>query len=166
MTSTSKDPTNLDMAKLSISDTPTKKPAPKKKVKEVADSWEDDVNSDDDPVEATKPISKEDESGPEYEAEEDDKDTKAPTTSEPAFDAPYLSSPAPQLRGSSSEKRPEKTTAVANRMIAASLGIRMRPTDDQRRFQKAQLEAEKKRREEERARKKEEERLKESVWND
>ncbi|KAL7784905.1 hypothetical protein V8C37DRAFT_341037 [Trichoderma ceciliae] len=68
-------------------------------------------------------------------------------------------------------RRPEKTDAVARRMIAAGLGLKApKQTEEQRAYQKSVREQEKRRREEERA---EEERQKElaekaraSVWDD
>jgi hypothetical protein len=64
------------------------------------------------------------------------------------------------------EKRPEKSMAVVNRLIAGSLGIRVKRTEEQRQFDRNQIENEKKRRDEERRRKAEAEDLKRSVWDD
>jgi len=69
------------------------------------------------------------------------------------------------------ERRPEKTDAVARRMIAAGLGLKApKQTDEQREYQKSVREQEKRRREEarrEEARKKEEaEKAKAAIWDD
>ncbi|KAG9259229.1 uncharacterized protein F5Z01DRAFT_669948 [Emericellopsis atlantica] len=69
------------------------------------------------------------------------------------------------------ERRPEKTDAVARRMIAAGLGLKApKQTDEQKEYQKSVREQEKRRREEarrEEARKKEEaEKAKAAIWDD
>lgn len=68
-------------------------------------------------------------------------------------------------------KRPEKTTAVAGRLIAGALGVRApKRTEEEREYDKAMREKERKRREEERNREKKEkeevEERKRSVWED
>jgi len=81
---------------------------------------------------------------------------------------------APRARPIEEEKgageRPAKTDAVARRMISAALGVRTRTTKEQREFDAALKEKEKRKRDEERARKKEEElkqeEAKRSVWED
>lgn len=67
------------------------------------------------------------------------------------------------------EKRPEKTDAVAKRMIAGALGIRApKKTEEQKRYEQAIKESEKGRREREReeVRRREEaaERAKREIW--
>ena len=95
-----------------------------------------------------------------------------PGFSIPPFDGPggYSAAPAPPSGGGPS-KRPEKTDAVARRMIASALGMRApKATDEQRAYDRAVREKERKRREEE----KEKERLREeeavkarqAVWDD
>ena len=77
-------------------------------------------------------------------------------------------------RGGSSgdvDKRPEKSTAVASRLIAAGLGVKApRRTEEQREYDRAVREQERKRKEreiEERNREKERvERAKAAVWED
>jgi hypothetical protein len=69
------------------------------------------------------------------------------------------------------ERRPEKTDAVARRMIAAGLGLKTpKLTGEQREYQKSVREQERKRREaarQEEARKKEEaEKAKAAIWDD
>lgn len=68
-------------------------------------------------------------------------------------------------------RRPEKTDAVARRLIAAGLGIKApRQTEEQRAYQRSVREQEKKRREEAKAeeerRRAEEEKAKMAVWED
>lgn len=69
------------------------------------------------------------------------------------------------------DKRPEKTTAVAGRMIAGALGVRApRRTEEEREFDRAMRDKERKRRNEEREREKKEseerEARKKAVWDD
>lgn len=66
-------------------------------------------------------------------------------------------------------KRPEKTDAVARRMIAGALGLRApRATEEQKAYERAVREQEKKRRdaekEEERRREEEAERKRREIW--
>lgn len=68
-------------------------------------------------------------------------------------------------------RRPEKTTAVAGRMIAGALGVRApRRTEEEREFDRVTREKERKRRDEEREREKREKQAaedrKRSVWED
>ncbi|KAG9194700.1 hypothetical protein G6011_04735 [Alternaria panax] len=74
-------------------------------------------------------------------------------------------------RGGGPDKRPEKTTAVASRLIAGALGVRApRRTEEEREFDRAMKEKERKRRNEEREREKKEteerEARKKAVWDD
>ncbi|KAK3352320.1 hypothetical protein B0T25DRAFT_182236 [Lasiosphaeria hispida] len=67
--------------------------------------------------------------------------------------------------------RPEKTDAVARRMIASALGVKVpKQTEEQRAYDRAMREKERRRREEERENKKREEeaaaKLKQAVWED
>lgn len=69
------------------------------------------------------------------------------------------------------DKRPEKQTAVANRMIAGALGIRApKRTEEQRAYDRAMREKEAKRREREKElenmRRKEEEKAKAAIWEE
>jgi hypothetical protein len=85
---------------------------------------------------------------------------------------PYDNLPATRGRGSASlDKRPEKTTAVAGRLIAGALGVRApKRTEEEREFDKAMREKERKRRTEEKEREKREkeetEARKKAVWDD
>lgn len=69
------------------------------------------------------------------------------------------------------DKRPEKTTAVAGRLIAGALGVRApKRTEEEREFDKAMREKERKRRAEERERESREEEetaaRKKAIWDD
>jgi hypothetical protein len=73
--------------------------------------------------------------------------------------------------GAALDRRPEKTTAVAGRLIAGALGVRApKRTEEEREYDKAMREKERKRRDEERNREKREkeaaEERKRSVWED
>lgn len=73
--------------------------------------------------------------------------------------------------GRDSGKRPEKTNAVASRLIAGALGVRAPPkTEEQKAYEKAVREKEVKRREREKedAKRAEEERerAKKAIWDD
>ncbi|KAI1386180.1 uncharacterized protein F4822DRAFT_431054 [Hypoxylon trugodes] len=148
-----------------------KKPAP------VADSWEDED------VDEEEPSSKEPDivlppSSPSVEKnglKVDGSGFNAPpptpispsvsSTSTPPWQGPI--SPISEEGG----RRPEKTDAVARRMIASALGVRApRPTEEQRAYDRAVREKERKRREEEKEaekrRKEEAERAKAAIWED
>ncbi|KAL1895335.1 hypothetical protein Cpir12675_003292 [Ceratocystis pirilliformis] len=89
--------------------------------------------------------------------------------STPYSSAPYTSSPA--TASVSMQRRPEKTDAVARRMIAGALGIKPpKQTEEQRTYHKALLEREKLQRQEAReAKKREQEKVtkaKEAMWKD
>ncbi|GAB1318827.1 hypothetical protein MFIFM68171_09037 [Madurella fahalii] len=151
----------------------------KKKMAEVADSWEDEADDDDStsdaeatpvgnahagtsappptpmlPVAGRRPFSPSALSGPGFTI--------------PPFDG---ANDGPQSVSGPSSKRPEKTDAVARRMIASALGMKApKQTEEQRAYDRAIRENERKRREEEkeRERKKEEEAAKarQAVWDD
>lgn len=154
-----------DIAQLSISNDKSKKP--KKKVTEVVDSWEDeDVDSDGD--DGGVPLRDEVVEDEVVKVEDAIKKpgTKTADTSFLQDTAPFYNQQRDTTRTSAPEKRPEKSVAVANRLIAGALGIRVKQTDEQRKFHRAQLENEKKRKELERQKKAEEEKLKKSVWDE
>lgn len=82
--------------------------------------------------------------------------------------SPQTSSPR---GGAAPTRRPEKTTAVAGRLIAGALGVKApRRTAEEREYDRAMREKERKRREEERERERREreeaEARKRSVWED
>jgi hypothetical protein len=144
----------------------SKKSAAKKKTKKVvADSWED---SDSDS-----------EAEPEAESESNKPTPTAtpapppPTPMSPAGGLPWESpSVSPGHRaGADPDKRPEKTDAVARRMIAAGLGLKApKQTEEQRAYQRSVREQEKKRREqekeEEKKRQADAEKAKAAIWDD
>ncbi|KAF4991300.1 hypothetical protein FGRMN_7902 [Fusarium graminum] len=145
----------------------TSKPAAKKpKAKKVvADSWED---SDSDSEPEPEPAAKSNEPTPSA--------TPAPpppTPMSPVDGLPWTPpAGSPGLRaGADPDRRPEKTDAVARRMIAAGLGLKApKQTEEQRAYQKSVREQEKKRREqdreEERKRQAEVKKAKAAVWDD
>ncbi|KAI1646065.1 hypothetical protein F4815DRAFT_444656 [Daldinia loculata] len=176
------------MSDLSLN-TPSTAPKGKSKGKKaapVADSWEDeDVPSDTEspsPLPTTSPLS------PSIDPKIDGSGLAAPppTPSSPSSyglgTPPWQPIPGAVSGGNSSSsssgesleregKRPEKTDAVARRMIASALGVRApRPTEEQRAYDRAVREKERKRREEEREaekrRREEAERAKVAIWED
>ncbi|WAO85202.1 Hypothetical protein NCS54_00243900 [Fusarium falciforme] len=146
--------------------TQTKEPVPKKKAKKVvADSWEDEDVSD---------------SEPEAESDKADELTPSATPAPPpptpmspvggSAWTPPEDAPGPRVAGESA-KRPEKTDAVARRMIAAGLGLKApKQTEEQRAYQKSIREQEKKKREQEREQEKkrqeEADKAKAAIWDD
>ena len=88
------------------------------------------------------------------------------------FDSPSFGTDAGNSSmASAATKRPEKTDAVARRMIASALGVKVpKQTEEQKAYDRAMREKERRRREEERERerKREEEaaRAKQAVWDD
>ncbi|KAH6895824.1 hypothetical protein B0T10DRAFT_557998 [Thelonectria olida] len=160
--------------KLSLS-TPndSAKPTKKKTKKVVADSWEDEDVSDSEPETETKAA--------EDEVDDDDDGDDAPSKP-PAPPPPTPLSPVgpswsaseglPTSRApDGGPRRPEKTDAVARRMIAAGLGLKApKQTEEQRAYQKSIREQEKKRREQERAAEKkaqeDAEKAKAAMWDD
>lgn len=165
----SKDVTSA-VAKLSLDTEGAKKSTkPKLKKEKVADSWEDEDVSSDTETEDTQPTPSE--------VGSDGTSAPPPTPASPSqgqrsfspLDSPagYHIAPDPL----SPAARPEKTDAVARRMIAAGLGLRApRQTEEQKAYDKAVREKERKRREEEKAaqKRKEEEaaKAKAAVWED
>ncbi|KAF5673765.1 ubiquitin smt3 [Fusarium heterosporum] len=143
----------------------TSKPAAKKSKakKVVADSWEDsDSDSEPEPAaESNEPTPSATPAPP------------PPTPMSPVDGLPWtppVGIPGPRA-GADPDRRPEKTDAVARRMIAAGLGLKApKQTEEQRAYQKSVREQEKKRREqdreEERKRQAEVEKAKAAVWDD
>nr|CEG04234.1 unnamed protein product [Fusarium clavum] len=160
--------TSVKNLSLKTSDDPaqasTKPAAKKKKAKKVvADSWED---SDSDPE-------------PEAEAESNEPTPKItpapppPTPMSPVGDLSWnsMSSISGPRAAADPDKRPEKTDAVARRMIAAGLGLKApKQTEEQKAYQRSVREQERKKREqereEERKRQAETEKAKAAVWDD
>ncbi|KAE8145810.1 hypothetical protein BDV25DRAFT_61397 [Aspergillus avenaceus] len=99
----------------------------------------------------------------------------SPQTSQPWTSAPVYSdvgtSRGPNSRSPTPSRRPEKQTAVANRMIAGALGLRApKRTEEQRAYDRAIKEKEMKRRNKEREEaakaKEDDERAKAAVWDE
>ncbi|UNI13514.1 hypothetical protein JDV02_000253 [Purpureocillium takamizusanense] len=190
-----KDEVASSLSKLNIDIEATKKmPAASKRKPQVADSWEDDEDDDDDddsPPGATATAS--------YTTAGDLNDEpETPLTSRarvpspppptpmdprhapvPEWDASFRGADWPSPSSSSSSaardlppsRRPEKTDAVARRMIAAGLGLKApRQTEEQKAYQRSVREQERKRREQdkeqERRRQEDTERAKAAVWDD
>ncbi|KAL6914076.1 hypothetical protein FSST1_011836 [Fusarium sambucinum] len=144
----------------------TKPTTKKKAAKEViADSWED-ADSDSGSGaedESNKPTSTVTPAPP------------PPTPMSPVGDLSWTSmssSSGPGPRGGTDpDRRPEKTDAVARRMIAAGLGLKApKQTEEQKAYQRSVREQEKKKRdqerEEEKKRQAEVEKAKAAVWDD
>lgn len=115
-------------------------------LKETPDSWED--VEEDEPVEAPGPTLKQIVSN----------DNPAPP-------------PTPISPSQQREKRPEKTTATANRLIAGALGIKApKKTEEQKQYDRAMKEAEIKRKNKEQEtlqkQKMADEQAKSAVWDD
>ncbi|KAK4181907.1 hypothetical protein QBC36DRAFT_316861 [Triangularia setosa] len=181
---TTADELTSSVTKLSLQtsslDTKRPPPAQQKKVAPVADSWEDEDDGNESEPEETplgnaqagtnappptpmSPIARKQPFSPST--------LNAPgTLGFSSFDGPGGDS-SPRSAGPAPDRRPEKTDAVARRMIAAGLGLRVpRATEEQKAYDRAVKEQEKKRREEEkeRQRKKEEEaqKAKQAIWED
>lgn len=143
-----------DISKLNISD----KSKPKKKVAEVADSWEDDFDSS----------SEEEEAPPAPAKTEPEASAGAERDDGVLFDDPtngYSDKPE-SSRSRVPDKRPEKTTLPLKRLIMGDLGKRYKSTDEEKAQHKMKLENEKKRKEEEKRKREEDAKAKESIWND
>ena len=147
-----------------------------KSKKKVADSWEDeDLSSDSD--QESRPST----AGPGDYGAQDGTAAPPPTPISPNYSQsrPFSPGAAPlspagsqftDISGASSP-RPEKTDAVARRMIASALGVKVpKQTEEQKAYDKAVREKERKRREEEKAaekkRQEEAEKAKAAVWDD
>lgn len=157
------------VSKLSLQTPNTKKTTTKSKSKkeEVVDSWEEeDVSSGSDTETETERNYSQGTSAP------------PPTPISPVhYDRESASAPASNSHRtasdlpSSSSARPEKTDAVARRMIAGALGLKApKLTEEQKAYQAAIKEKERKRREEQKAaeKAKEEEAAKAraAIWDD
>ncbi|KAK6220527.1 hypothetical protein QIS74_06029 [Colletotrichum tabaci] len=158
------------LSKLSIDS--SKKTLAAKNVKEpVADSWEDEDVDDgeEEDREAAKP-------------QTDGSKAPPPTPISPSYNtadrsfSPYGAADssalgAPPPTDGDRIRRPEKTDAVARRMIASALGVKVpRMTEEQRAYDRAVKEKERKRRDEEKAAEKrrleEAEKAKAAIWED
>ena len=168
------------LSHLKLSTTEPQKPLHKPKSKPVADSWDLESSGSDTETESSSaplpPLSTTattDELPPQ---------PPPPTPASPTpFDFPD-NTPygAGRVRGDSGvsagesgrqDKRPEKTTAVAGRMIAGALGVRApKRSEEEREYDRAMREKERKRRAEEKERERREnedrEARKKAVWDD
>jgi len=153
------------ISKLSID---PKKGKPKKSAKKVVDSWEDEDVS----------------SGSEEELSQNSADRGSkegtaappPTPVSPNYNIsqPFQSmnpGTLPAYDAGTSSRRPEKTDAVARRMIAGALGMKApKQTEEQKAYDKALREKERKKREDERTadkkRQEEAERARKAIWED
>lgn len=150
------------VSKLSLQ-TPSTKKAAKSKKEEVVDSWEEEDISSGSDTETEAETQKGHSQG-----------TAAPPPT-PISPTQYDQDPSNSYRtvsdSPSSSARPEKTDAVARRMIAGALGLKApKLTEEQKAYQAAIKEKERKRREEQKAaeRAKEEEAAKAraAIWDD
>ncbi|KAF2435095.1 hypothetical protein EJ08DRAFT_645999 [Tothia fuscella] len=96
---------------------------------------------------------------------------KYPPTESLSFANPYASLQPSRERQQAPDKRPEKTTGPAARMIAGALGVRApKRTEEEREYDKAVREQEKRRKEklkmEEAAKAGEAKKAKQSYWDD
>lgn len=151
----------------------------KKKSIPVADSWEDEDISDDDEQQDY-----DDDGHGAPNSPRNMPDPPPPTPITPTLNAHHESSSSSSSHGTMAksypmshsggrgvDKRPEKTDAVARRMIAGALGLKApRLTDEQKSYEKAIKEQEKARREREREERRHEEeeaaRAKTAIWED
>lgn len=171
----------ISTLKLDTSPTSTTKSALKPKNKKIADSWDEDSDTE---TESSTPNTT---SAPLSTITSETATPPGPPPPTPAsptgpFEYPDIAGGAGfpvgevarERAGSgtaSPARRPEKTTAVAGRLIAGALGVRApRRTEEEREYDRVMREKERKRRDEERERVKREEaereRRKKAIWDD
>ncbi|KAL8298398.1 hypothetical protein RB601_002538 [Gaeumannomyces tritici] len=164
----------------------------KSKKKQVADSWEDeDISSESDaegsaaddgrPSPATADLDGTKAPPPtpvssDYKVSTGGTQAPPPTPINPSHQSAFFKGSQPSsisaaLSSVEEEKRPEKTDAAARRMIASALGVKVpRQTEEQKAYDKAMREKERKRRDDEREaerkRLEEVEKAKRAVWED
>lgn len=148
----------------------------------MADSWEDeDLSSSGSDTETEARSPNQDTKPPQDESLDSGTLAPPPTPISPTYNdaavsTPYSPSTSAYPASSQSDcasremKRPEKTDAVARRMIAAGLGLRVKRTEEEKAYDRAVREKERKRREQEREQEKrrqeEAEKAKQSIWDD
>jgi len=152
-----------------IDSLPTSKPEDE----EIAESWEDELSAEEEDDDDARTVS--------AQLSKDPPKAPPPTlassqrTVEEDFIPPYLPSAGGEPMGraspTSSDRRPEKQTAVAGRLIAGALGVRApKKTDEQRAYERAVKEKEIRRRHLEREAelraKQQAEQAKAAIWND
>lgn len=178
----------ISLDKLQISGS-SKAVAPKQRRSEPVDSWEEDAEgspgTDVDSGTAT----------PVHQVTSSDLPAPPPTPASPSFSShkttkglPYQTFPpygfhdgtyddqgsgarSPPVRGYDEERRPEKSTAVASRLIAAGIGQKApRRTKEQKEYDQSMKMQEKKRRDqakaEEERKRMEKEKAKQAIWDD
>ncbi|KAM0325492.1 hypothetical protein ACHAQA_007479 [Verticillium albo-atrum] len=161
------------LSKLTL-DNPKSKSKAKAK-KPVADSWEDEDDDDSSASDSEAPAPPATDSG----AKAPPPTPISPTHQSSGSTRQWASmgggasdaGPRSPLSPDSERRRPEKTDAVARRMIAGALGVKApKMTEEQRAYEKSVREQERKRRDAEREREKREreeaERAKLAVWED
>jgi len=141
---------------------------PKSK-KHVVDSWEDEDASSGPEDAGSRPST----SGP---GVKEGTTAPPPTPISPNYNIPEPFAPigypiSPDGDSAGSSRRPDKTDAVARRMIASALGVKVpKQTEEQKAYDKALREKERKRRDEGRAadkkRQEELEKAKKAIWED
>jgi hypothetical protein len=151
------------------------KPTPK-----VADSWEEEEEASTNPsltnttfkqpLDTAAPVPKSNYIPPHLKYRSAAPSPPSRSITPPSRSTTPASSTTPSST-TSSERRPEKTNAVAHRLIAGALGVKVpRRTEEQRAYDKAMREQEKKKRDQEReAKKKAEEdaaKAKAAIWDD
>ncbi|KAI1840079.1 hypothetical protein JX265_013007 [Neoarthrinium moseri] len=161
------------MSKLSL-DSPKSKPAAKTKKPVVADSWEDESSGDDENDENAASMNQQQHlDSSKARSSSSGFAAPPPTPSSPSYSsgAPWQSMMGGPDSPDTAAKRPEKTDAVARRMIASALGVKApRLTEEQKAYERAMRDKERKRREEEkeqeRRKAEEAERAKIAMWED
>ncbi|KAF9694431.1 hypothetical protein EKO04_007505 [Ascochyta lentis] len=170
------------LSHLKLSTTVPQKPLHKPKSKPVADSWDLESSGSDTETESSAPLSSTTSSTTTTSTHDDPTQLPHPPPPTPASPVPFDfpdNTPLGAIRsrgdsgvgGGSVDKRPEKTTAVAGRLIAGALGVRApKRTESEREFDRAVREKERKRRAEERERERREgeerEARKKAVWDE
>ncbi|KAK4238396.1 coiled-coil domain-containing protein R3HCC1L [Achaetomium macrosporum] len=169
--------TELETAK------PTSRAKPQKKGSPVADSWEDEADDDDEQAADAEetPTATPRQAGtsappptPMSPVASNKRPFSPSALSGPGFSIPPFDGPGDSLGESTTTgptKRPEKTDAVARRMIASALGMRApKLTEEQKAYDRAVREKERKRLEQEKEekRKREEEiaKARQAIWED
>lgn len=164
------------------------KAAPKQTKKAPVDSWEEEADDSDTEVDSgtatpVHQVTSSDlpgappptPSSPSYSSEKTTKGTPYQTFPPYGFDGSFDDQDSglrsPPARGGGEERRPEKSTAVASRLIAAGIGQKApRRTKEQREYDQAMKIQEKKKRDQAKAdeerRRMEKERAKQAIWDD
>ncbi|KAL2208720.1 hypothetical protein CC79DRAFT_1320300 [Sarocladium strictum] len=152
------DDVRSSLKNLTISPNTTAKSKAKSK-QDLADSWEDEDVSDGEPEESRSSLA--------------GTSAPPPTPINPNYNHDLEPSSTTPRRGDDSlgDRRPEKTDAVARRMIAAGLGLKApKQTEEQKAYQKSIREQEKRKKEqeklEEQRRQEETAKAKAAMWDD